>query len=679
MSIISDTNFPRYLTAGPGTGKTEVLINKIVYLLENESCPGDAQFAIITYTNKATDEMKNRLKERVYNEWRHSVDNKDAKKQDKWQQLLESDNIFAISTIHSFCYRLLRKYGLSIGFSPNFRIKSYKRELSTLIEEVLSSTDEALFERVPRYRLSQIIRDILRDCYNHGTAPDMDYIVKNRADHDFWVLLESKLLSLCIEVYERLEQSKQHDDTMTLNDLISITVRLLGDEKVAKSVASEYKYLFIDEFQDTNRSQLDIVRILINTGVKVFLIGDEKQSIYAFRGADIECSKEAKNIMQSHHGPDDFYINENFRTDQALLMKINSVFDKPFIHKGRQLSFPQVPLAKTDKLKAAPAANTNYFRVSYEDSVPRIVAGLTNEYLHDKKINYEDIFILCRTNYELRQISGRLRQSGIPSVALAGQSFFAKPEIIDTCKLFSAIIYKTDAHLKELIFTDYYHAIVKGETEQPFRLFLDKLGLIFREELIDEILGYIYQESGIIDYYYSQQDHQAIANLWKLKDMANDMRARTHAQPLDFLEYLEAMIESDSEEDEAHSSEPDQHGGKVTLLTIHKAKGLSLPIVIIPNIDRNLMRKRAEPDYVIDRNDKIFALGNIAGRSSPSKKYQHLLAEKAARRLEEEIRVLYVAMTRAKHVLIMTSRKSKKELEQEERRDKDYVCWGKWV
>jgi len=549
QKIISDPNFPRYLTAGPGTGKTEVLINKIMYLLETMSSSKSPKFIIITYTNKATDELKNRLNERICNA----------------QSTISADSIslLEISTIHSFCYSLLRKYASEIGFNSELQIKSYTQELSDIVDSLLSRTKEPLFSNIAEYRLRHIIKDTLKECYTHGITPSMSYVKHNKADDKLWSEIESALMRICIEAHEKLEQIKQQENSLTLNDLISMTLKLLENEYIAKRVAAEYTYLFIDEFQDTDRSQLEIVRILIHAGVKVFLIGDEKQSIYAFRGADIDCSRQAKVLISTHHSLDDFEINENFRTDHALLLKINEVFDRAFMYRGKRLTFPQAPLVKTEELQASKGANDNPFRMICGEEISEIIRDLTNESLHEQKIRHNDIFILCRTNYEVRQISGKLKRSGIPCATVA--------------------------------------------------------------------------------------------------DIEPD-----------------GFFDDADESNDDNPSCPDNAQDGVNILTIHKAKGLSLPIVIIPNIDRNLMRKRTQPDYINSRSEKTFALGNVTGRITASQKYLHLMQEKIMHRLEEELRILYVAMTRVEHILIMVTKENKDELKKSAR-DKERITWYDWL
>ena len=648
--IIEDRHFPRYLTAGPGTGKTEVLVNKIIYLTENEPSLKPEEIAVITFTNKAADEMRERLLGRAtagLKEGFRPAAVTGARKADCLRShgpsgpryggpapsATAGPEGFEVSTIHSFCSRLLRRYGKS----PYFSIKSYENEMARLIQAALNDAAEPLFQGVSKQRLYHIVQNILRECYNHGILLSDEYLMKNKAEAGVWAVLEEAVLSLCTDVYNKLEEMKKEENALTLNDLITHGAKLLENDNIRGLIAKGYKYLFVDEFQDTNRRQLDIVKMLIEAGVKIFLIGDEKQSIYGFRGADIDCSKEAKEMMERSAVPteDAFFINENFRSDWPLLMKINEVFDKPFMYKGKRLNFPQAALTKTEELKAAPGASDNPFRYIYETDVSDIVEQLKKETLNGVPVRNEDIFILCRTNMEVWQISMELDLKGGGDIPWEE---FGKKEIINLYKLFNAVLFKDEAALKELIFTPY--ASLADSVKE--------LDLVFRDKTIEGIFEFLYEKTGV--------------RSLEFENIGRDMPA------LDFFEYLEALTEFKDNKKE----------GAVNIMTIHKAKGLSLPVVIIPNTDRHLLVEAMMPDYVIDKGAKAFAIGDVLRRYGPSPRYLELAEKKIIRDLEEEIRVLYVAMTRAEHILIMGSKKSKNALKKEQK-DDEIVTWAKWL
>ena len=131
-----------------------------------------------------------------------------------------------------------------------------------------------------------------------------------------------------LEAQELIEKQKKEENVLTPNDLISKTVELLENDYVAKKVAEQYKYIFIDEFQDTNKDQFNLVNILITHGVKIFLVGDDKQSIYGFRGADVENSMEMHSIIKlmQEKNEEEIYMNENFRADKSLIETVNKIF-----------------------------------------------------------------------------------------------------------------------------------------------------------------------------------------------------------------------------------------------------------------------------------------------------------------------------------------------------------------
>jgi ATP-dependent exoDNAse (exonuclease V) beta subunit (contains helicase and exonuclease domains) len=211
-----------------------------------------------------------------------------------------------------------------------------------------------------------------------------------------------------------------------------------------------------------------------------------------------------------------------------------------------------------------------------------------------------------------------------------------------------------------------------GNTDLTFGDFLTELDLVFREESIDGILEFVYEKSGILEYYNRTNDYQAVANLIKLKNIAGDILSREYMQPLDFLEYLNRKIQSRAEEDESEIDDSDKKRGAVTVMTIHKAKGLSLPVVIVPHIDRRLINSDKLPAFVIDKENKQFEIGDIGNQTlTPSDEFSKLLNAHIAENLEEELRVLYVAMTRAERLLVLSAR--------EDRAWKDNVSWHEWV
>lgn len=669
QAVINDSVYPAYLTASAGTGKTEVLVQKILQILANGAAD-ISEIAVITFTNKATDEMEARIHDRLYAEWLRSANSGDEERQLWLRRLIETGAMMNISTIHGFCERLLHQYAMFIGLSPDFNVRTFRQESREIADKIITNrkSDPAL-RGLPQYRVQRLVLSILEYCENHGYALIDDYLTE--AKDNVWLPLKRVILTICLEVRAAIDKQKREQVAMTLNDLMRRTVELLQNPYVLQLVAKTYKYLLIDEMQDTDVQQFHIAKLLIDAGVNVFLVGDDKQSIYSFRGADIQSSRQAAEVVKEiNNGAFNYVLDENFRSDPELIERINAIFNKPFKYDGRQLSFPQLPLKSTVEKSEADCANP--LRVMSGERISDVVHSIVDhDQIAGRQIEYGDINILCRTNRELAELEAQLRQDGIPVIIVGGKGFFASKEIVDTYKIFNAILSKDESAFNELRFTDYYDATIIQHGANGFDSLLVELDYLFREANIDEILEFLYEKSGVLEHFRQTGQYQAAANLRKLRSMTALMLSGDFMQPLDFLDYLDIMIETQPEEDEAEIDDPEERRGVVTLSTIHKAKGLSLPVVIIPNIDRPLITENRKPDFLIDHEQKRFALADIMQTGKTDPVYDKLLKHDNIAYLEEEIRVLYVAMTRAKHLLVLCSKRNSM-------RTND-VSWVLWV
>ncbi|MDD2476696.1 MAG: UvrD-helicase domain-containing protein, partial [Dysgonamonadaceae bacterium] len=347
QAIINLNSYPQYLRAGAGTGKTEVLIQKIIHIIRSEPKTSLKDFGIITFTNKATDEMRMRLTDSLYHEWLNVLDKEEQ------QQLrfnVEIASMIDLSTIHGFCENLLRNYGLAIGVASNFKIKSFRHKINEVIGEIVNENyDHPLVKNIPQYKINKLMSILLISNSDHGYVidkPSVDKANFNTKENDYWNEVKCFFLDLYLKAYNKIEELKQHENTLTPNDLIKKTVELLSNEHILRKLSNKYKYLFIDEFQDTNKDQFDLVKLLITAGVKVFLVGDDKQSVYAFRGADIQNSRQMSNIIsQLQTGDHSPKLDENFRTDASLISIINNIFKHNFTFNEQKIAFPLEPLS----------------------------------------------------------------------------------------------------------------------------------------------------------------------------------------------------------------------------------------------------------------------------------------------------------------------------------------------
>ena len=403
-SIVVSNEYPQYLRAGAGTGKTEVLVRKIVNILEQDTSVGLSNFVIITFTNKASDEMKQRISGLLYSNWVQSKDK-------RYVSELDAINMADISTIHSFCERLLRRFGLQIDIAPNFSVKSFKRESNEIVSRLVAEQyGNAILEPISSGALVRSIMLLLNDNGNRGITISEE-LLKNLLipvdNNGYWNEFKKLYLNLYCRAEQEIEQKKAEMNVLSPNDLIKYSARLLSNDYVAKKVSDKFRYVFIDEFQDTNSDQFELVKLLIDNGVKVFLVGDDKQSIYAFRGADVQNSQDM-HLMIKHinRKRNDEYLDENFRSTPEVIKVINEIFSSKFNYNGQQLNFPREPL---DIPRGKSKTGISPLSIKFEKSVTEIVQDIiANTKINGRLAEYGDIAVLCRRNYDLDKISKEL-------------------------------------------------------------------------------------------------------------------------------------------------------------------------------------------------------------------------------------------------------------------------------
>lgn len=681
MIVMSET-YPQYVRAGAGTGKTEVLINKILHILKTENDVSLGNFGIITFTNKAAEELKSRLSQMIYEEWSNGTNENNY-----IREQAELVSMVDISTIHGFCERILREYGMHIEIPTNFKIKSFRRETSAVLYEVVNQNyDNGVLENILEYKIIRLLDTLIDNNSNHGIILDReiaDRCLKNSTGDALWFAFKKLFLDMYLEAQEKIEDQKKKANVLTPNDLIAKSVNLLEDDYIAKKIAEKYKYIFMDEFQDTNKDQFNLVNTLIKHGVKIFLVGDDKQSIYGFRGADVKNSVEMHSIIKlmQEKNADGIYMNENFRADKSLIEIINKIFRTQFYYNTTAITFPHESLvAPENKLEQE---NTECFEIKYKYAIDKVIEQIVKTKRFDgRTAEYSDIAILCRRNFDLDRISSYLKEKGYPVEVVGGKGFYKAKEVVDTYKLLNALINYDEVYQNEFKFTDYYASMVSADdiAKKPEEL-IDEFRTVIRRETVEESLTYFYEKTLIMEYYKQKKQFQAIANLYKLKDIARDLISKDNMQPIQFLDYLNIMITSGQDEDEADVSEIEREKGVIRVYSIHKAKGLSFPIVIVPCIDTKLNRPITKPKIIFDsKSDKCligFNNQELSNDIKADKDYLKLLEVKIVDQLEEELRVFYVACTRAKHNLILLTDKSKDEIERTKnwRHDASVAKW----
>lgn len=675
--IVDSNEYPIYLRAGAGTGKTEVLVQKILHILKNEPNVSLMNFAIITFTNKATEEMQNRISSALFREWISKNSNECADSVN-----LETVNMVDICTIHAFCERLIRRFGLQINIAPTFKVKSYKKETANIISKIVNEyCGNPLLSDIPSYVIERLVAVFLVNNSNRGIQIDeklTKILSQPTPENQYWNAFKSMFLEIYNRIECEVEASKRKNNVITPNGLVRCAANLLQIPSIINRVVKKYQYVFIDEFQDTNKDQFTLVDSLIKHGVKVFLVGDDKQSIYAFRGADVQNSQEMHSLINKvNKKSSEKYLSENFRSTKEIIAVINSIFSHPFTFNGDKLTFPVEPLEVPSCAISEP--NTTPILFEYEKPVKDIIQNiLSTTTIKGKPAQYGDIAILCRRNFVLDKIASELKEAGVPICVVGGKGFYKTKEIIDTYKLLNAIVYNNETALNEVRFTDYSKSVKGTNINQIIMEMQD----IIRLETVDASLSELYERTGIIKYYRQNHNYQAVSNLLKLNELARTIMDRDNMQPLQFIEYLYIMISTNQEEDEADIPEAERNTGVISLYSIHKAKGLSFPIVVIPCCDNKLNRPITKPKIILDlkseRPTLAFNAEIISNSLTPDKEYLRMLKNNVKEQLEEEIRVFYVACTRAESQIIIANTKSKEQVMQT-LRYRDYASVSKWL
>ncbi len=585
---------PVLILAGAGSGKTRTVTYRIAYMIK-ELGISPLNILALTFTNKAAKEMKERTEQLVG---------------------LDAHNL-VISTFHSFAVRILKIYSDRIGYGRNFNIydvDDQKSLINKIIKDLNINSDDISPSKVAN-RISKLKED--------GIG------VKELEKE-----IDTKLYSnrVFYDIYKLYDNTLKANNAMDFSDLLLNTRKLLDDKYVLERIQDRYKYILVDEYQDTNNIQYEIVRLISNKNRNLCVVGDEDQSIYAFRGANIQ------NILNFEKDYPDAFITlleRNYRSTQRILSVANGIIKNNKSSKGKKL---WTDGNKGEKIKVYNATNT-YDEANY----------ITNEIKLKKNenISYKDITILYRTNAQSRILEERLLAGNIPYKIYGGMQFFQRKEIkyilgymnllnnSDDNLNFLRIINvpkrsigdKTIERLVELSnskgislleslkFTNELDGIRSGtiaKLDEFYNLFssiYEKLDEMTVKEVLQEILSKTkYIES------LEENQEDRIRNIEELLNSITEMERESPGLTLS--EYLDTISLSSSIDS---LEEEDNH---VKLMTIHSSKGLEFDYVFIAGMEDGLF-----PSDKGDATDE---------------------------EIEEERRLCYVAITRAKKELTIS-------------------------
>ena len=609
---------PSLVIAGAGSGKTRVLTYKIAYLLQQGVKPWSIM--ALTFTNKAAREMKERIGKLV------------------GQELAQH---LYMGTFHSIFSRILRAEAQHIGFTNNFTIydESDSRSLiKTIVKEM--GLDEKVYKPASVHSRISMAKNNLMSAENYARDKEL-YQADQRAK-----------MPRVGDIFFTYVQRCQQANAMDFDDLLTLTFKLFQEhEDIRKKYADRFDFLLVDEYQDTNHAQMRIVMQLCKEKVRVCAVGDDSQSIYSFRGANIDNILSFQSRFKEARL---FKLEQNYRSTQSIVEAANSLIK----HNSNQI--PKNVYSKNDK------GESLIYKPAYSDKEEAlIVCREIKRIKRQDDCQYSDFAILYRTNAQSRSFEEELRKQSIPYRIYGGLSFFQRKEIKDVIAYFRLVANPDDEEAFKRIINyptrgignttvakiaacaldnhvsfwqvisspeHYGLGVNKGTLAklESFRLmisgFVEKSASMNAFDLGDTIV----KKSGIsADIYKSgSRDPEDLARQENLEELLGGMQSfveecreegrEQEAYLTDYLQGVALLTDLDSKGDD---DEP-----RVSLMTVHASKGLEFPTVFVVGLEENIF-----PSAIVS----------------------------TLRELEEERRLLYVAITRAEKHCVLTSAKNR--------------------
>ncbi len=592
------TKGPVLLLAGAGSGKTRVLTHRIAYLI-GELGVNPWNIMAITFTNKAAGEMKERV-----------------------ENLVGMEGGIWITTFHSTCVRILRRYADHLGYENNFAIYDADDQKAVMKEvcKRLNIDTKMLKERSILSAISSA-KDALISPVEYALSVEGDFRKQKIA-----------------QAYQEYQSSLKKNNAMDFDDLIVNTVTLFRtDSEVLGNYQRRFQYIMVDEYQDTNTAQFELIRLLAERNRNLCVVGDDDQSIYKFRGANI---RNILDFEQIYPEAEVIRLEQNYRSTQNVLDAANAIISN---NKGRKSK-----TLWTDKGKGA-RIHFRQFDNGFEEA--EFIADDVNRKVRERAADYKDCAVLYRTNAQSRLLEERFIMEGIPYDVVGGTNFYARREIKDLLAYLKTIDNgRDDLSVKRIInvprrgigaatiakvqdYADmreisFYDALTRadeimglGKSAAKLKPFVNMIQ-VFRSKLdyygLEELIKDVIETTGYVAELEASDDEDAGNRIENIDELISKVVAfeRTHDQPSlgDFLGEVALVADID------HVEENDN---KVLLMTLHSAKGLEFPHV-----------------YMAGMEDGIFPSYMTIASDDPEE-------------IEEERRLAYVGITRAKEDLTL--------------------------
>ena len=604
QKAVQCTEGPVLILAGAGSGKTRTLTHRIAYLLLEKKVKPSSVMAV-TFTNKAAREMRSRIEE----------------------ILCSTIAPLWMGTFHSICARILRREAEHLGLGQNFTIYDVDDQVRALkkVIALLSVPQQIYSAKLIQNRLSRVKNRFLFPADLEKMEP------------------QDGLDEYLPDIYREYQKYLMSNNAVDFDDLLLKPIELFNkNEKIRKKYADKFRYVLVDEYQDTNHAQYLFIKKLVQDHHNICVVGDEDQSIYGWRGADIS---NILNFNKDFPEASVFRLEENYRSHDNILKAANAVVKNNENRIGKNL---WTKLQAGDKIRLYEADDEL-------DEAKHIVEVIHDE-MFTKKRNFRDIAVLYRTNAQSRVIEDALRKNDINYTIVGGTRFYDRKEIKDILAYLKIIVNPADsislkrivnfplrgigettiskiekfAEMEQIILFEALGRVEEIASISPamsarvlefYKLIKNFIGLSSELSLV-ELVSTLTSETGIMHHYQTEYDqYESESRVENIRELFNSIEQFTEErkrdkQPADlaaFLEEVSLLTDVDTW---------NQANSAVTLMTLHAAKGLEFPVVYITGLEMGLL---------------------------PLQRTMAQLAE-----LEEERRLLYVGMTRAEENLYLS-------------------------
>lgn len=679
--------------ASAGTGKTKVMVDRIMYLMHTVPDLHMSDIYMITFTNDATNQMNQRLQDVLMTRFRLTGNL-------RYFRWVEEQSQMNISTIHSFAYSMLKEYGIGQSFTRNLSIRNFKYERKDLIKDMMDKRTNDICSiksqvGVPLYKANELVDKYWNGFSSIGIShKDMSSMNWGKPADENSESFHNLISSVVEDLDDDYFEIKRKNDAISVNDIMRDLQEVLLSDTLPQPDLS-MKYLFIDEFQDSDLSQIKVAALLVKImGAKLFVVGDVKQSIYRFRGA----TDQAFDILYRDlnevgaKATKNFILINNYRTASNIMNRMNEYFEQWGYDGLLKYDGPVVPFNKEKGImKMIPGHRDQ--KIENE-----LIVETARQQLDDLITKVEQsgktpteknrVVMLTRTNSELKNLAELLRKNKIPASVSQDGSFFTTEAVRDFYTMICSYMFADEPkYIFNYLFTPYAGEIepmdinLMEQYDGNYDMLIEYLGHFlkqttwekyykeFRLRPVMSVIKNIIDFEPIIDNYIMNskqrkldagwEEKRAIAatrteairyqaNLEKLLIMLQQNMRGDKVSLYDVYHYLKLQIATNRTDSEPNVETEDDYSS-VLCMTVHKSKGLEYDTIIIPYTGRKIP-DRYNTEIIIDPLTKEVGWNFETDKKNPEMRndlYAKLKNIDIERTKAEETRILYVAMTRA--------------------------------